>query len=200
MNRQTDILSFWFGDVTIIFHHIEERLDLWFRSKPHHDVEIKKLFATDVEKAANGDYDDWANEPRGQLALIILLDQLPRVIYRHHPDAFRTDAEAMQVVLDGIKKQHDEKLTPIERVFFYMPFQHTEDLELQKKGVQLFKELYQENSDSEQQCYFERFYDFALRHYNVIAKFGRFPHRNQYLGRSTTPEELEFLKHTPGGF
>ena len=151
MNRQTDVLSFWFGDVSIIFHHIEERLDLWFRSKLHHDIAIKEQFKADVDKAAEGEYDSWCNDPRGRLALILLLDQMPRVIYRHSPNAFRADDKAMQVLLEGLDKQHDKQLTPIERIFFYMPFQHTESLELQKKGLKLFEQLFQESDGSGQQ-------------------------------------------------
>lgn len=195
-----DVLTYWFGNKTIIFHHIEERNALWFHAHPKTDAEIKEKFSDLLIEVKNGQHEDWLDTPQGRLAYIIVLDQFSRVVYRGQPEAFATDEHCMQVVQVGLSKEHDLALTPIERVFFYMPFQHTENATFQKQGLPLFQSLVNDACDESQKVYFDEYAAYAHRHAIVIDQFGRFPHRNALLGRNTTPDELRHLEKFPNGF
>jgi uncharacterized protein (DUF924 family) len=174
----------------------QQRGRLWWAKSDATDREIAARFGADVEAAAAGKYDDWAATPTGLLALVLLTDQFPRNIHRGRPQSFAYDPMALQWSLDGLGRGVDRALRPIQRVFLYLPLEHAESLALQERAVELFEQLLREVPDSHKES-FAGFHNFALRHRDIIARFGRFPHRNAILGRSSTPEEIAFLQ-TPG--
>ncbi len=163
------------------------------------DETIRRRFQAGVAKAANRELDVWASQPGGCLALILLTDQFPRNIHRGTPQAFACDALALAWSRDGIRQGFDQQLRPIERVFFYLPLEHAESLADQDESVRLFEKLTAE-VDAKDRPIFAGFLDFAVRHQRIIARFGRFPHRNQILGRVSTPEERIFLSEAGSSF
>ena len=186
------IIAFWFRDQELSAPQIDNRMDIWFGSDPAFDHEIKEEFAADVEKASEGKLDHWADEPRGRLALILLLDQFRRNIYRDTPEAFEKDTVALKLCVEGAMQKKDTGLTPVQRAFFYMPLQHAESRKVQAKSVELFARL----ADAVSPTYQETFLtmaQFAELHRDIIDRFGRFPHRNKLLGRENTPDEEAFL-------
>ncbi|MBQ4855484.1 DUF924 domain-containing protein [Rhodanobacter sp. B2A1Ga4] len=185
-----DILDFWFA---------EAGADHWFAADAAFDAQIRERFGEAVEAAADGRLDDWAGTPSGWLALLILLDQFPRNLYRHDPRAWATDAGAQRVALSGLARGDDRQLPAVQRVFAYLPLEHAENLALQRRSVALFEALCAEVPTAQRQP-FEEFLDYARRHCEVIARFGRFPHRNAALGRTDTPEEALYLAQPGAGF
>lgn len=161
----------------------------WFVADRDLDRELAERFGADLAQAAKGELDDWIESADGALALVILLDQLPRNIFRDKPHAYALDSRALAMAEAAILRGHDKALPPLRRRFLYLPFEHSESLSDQKYSVAL---LEQAGDDPEGLMW-------AKKHYEVIARFGRFPHRNDTLDRETTPEEAEFLK-TNGGF
>ncbi len=186
------ILSFWFKEHELTAPQIDGRMDTWFGEDPVFDHEIEKLFAGDVEDASSGAIDYWAHQPRGRLALIILLDQFRRNIYRGTAEAFAKDKAALKLCVEGAMQKKDKGLTPVQRVFFYMPLQHAESRKVQKKSVEIFQRLAEAVSPTYRET-FETVAHFAELHHDIIEQFGRFPHRNKVLGRKNTPEEEEYL-------
>ena len=152
-----------------------------------------------MAKAAAGELSDWQMTPSGRLALILLTDQFPRNIYRDSPRAFALGSKALAVCLDGIKSDFDVKLRPIERVFFYLPLEHAESLRHQEQSVNLFREL-AESATGNQKTLFGEYLDCAVRHRDIVARFGRFPHRNKILERESTAEEIAFLAEPDSSF
>jgi uncharacterized protein (DUF924 family) len=130
--------------------------------------------------------------PEGWLALVLLLDQLPRMIFRDSPKAFSGDLRAQKLVAQGIAADFDRQLPPIQRVFIYLVFEHSENLAVQNEGVSRYIDLVAQQPEADR-ALFADYLDFAERHQQVIAQFGRFPHRNAVLGRESTAEELVFL-------
>ncbi|HWP46085.1 MAG TPA: DUF924 family protein [Candidatus Limnocylindrales bacterium] len=196
-NRIEEILHFWFGDLQTI--NLEERLKLWFGGEEETDRLIRDKFEPDLLQAISGELAHWEETPRGTLALIILLDQFSRNIYRNTPRAFAQDEMALGICLRGMDRGKDLALDLLERVFFYLPMEHAEDLEIQRKSVKAFESLVKAAPPNMKNP-FESFLDYAIRHYAIIEKFGRFPHRNEILGRASTPEELEFLTQPGSSF
>ena len=190
--RINEILSFWFKEQELSAPQIDRRMDTWFGEDPVFDQEIEQKFADDVEKACNGQLDHWAVEPRGRLALIILIDQFRRNIYRNTAKAFSMDKLALKLCVEGAMEKKDKGLTPIQKVFFYMPLQHAESAKVQAKSAELFARLAESVSPTYQET-FLTIAQFAELHKDIIDQFGRFPHRNQLLGRENTPEEDEYL-------
>lgn len=186
------ILSFWFKEHELTAPQIDGRMDTWFGEDPVFDREIEKRFARDVEDASTGAIDYWAHQPRGRLALIILLDQFRRNIYRGSAEAFAKDKVALKLCVEGAMEKKDKGLTPIQRVFFYMPLQHAESRKVQAKSVEIFQRLASAVSPTYRET-FETIANFAELHHDIIQQFGRFPHRNKVLGRKNTPEEDEYL-------
>ena len=186
------VIAFWFREQELSAPQIDNRLDIWFGSDPAFDHEIKENFADDVEKASEGKLDHWASEPRGRLALILLLDQFRRNIFRDTPDAFAKDTVALKLCVEGAMQKKDKGLTPIQRAFFYMPLQHAESRKVQAKSVELFSKLASAVSPTFQET-FLTMAQFAELHRDIIDRFGRFPHRNKMLGRDNTPDEDVFL-------
>ena len=173
-----DVLDFWFR---------EEHRPFWFAQDASFDAQIRRRFEGLLQEALEGQHEDWAQTPRGRLALILVLDQFPRNLYRHTARAFSGDERARRLVLDGLGSEGD--LSVDERGFFYLPLEHAEDRELQALSVRLFEELGHAN-----------YLDYARQHQAIIDRFGRFPHRNECLGRESTPEEVEFLAGPDSSF
>jgi len=193
------IHDYWFGKIESPEDLNHEKMRLWFSGHPNVDQEIKEKFGSLVQSALDGHLDHWKESPKGRLALIILIDQFTRNIFRGTPEAFAFDWIAQEIVLEGLEKNVDFELFPIERVFFYLPLEHAEDLEIQKLSIEKFAELIQDAPLSLKED-FEGFYGYALKHFVVIEKFNRFPHRNVILGRESSLEEIEFLKGPNSSF
>jgi uncharacterized protein (DUF924 family) len=190
--RIDEILAFWFKEQELSAPQIDRRMDSWFGEDPIFDHEIEKSFAIDVEKASKGELNHWADDPHGRLALIILVDQFRRNIYRNTAKAFSMDKLALKLCVEGAMEKKDKGLTPIQKVFFYMPLQHAESAKVQAKSVELFARLAESVSPTYQET-FLTIAQFAELHKDIIDQFGRFPHRNKLLGRENTPEEDEYL-------
>jgi uncharacterized protein (DUF924 family) len=186
------VLEFWFKDKSLSAPQIDGRMDVWFGVDPLFDEEVARRFGEDVAKASEGQLDHWAQEARGRLALILLLDQFRRNIYRNRPEAFALDKAALKLCIEGAMEKKDLGLSPIEKVFFYMPLQHAESPKVQKKSVEIFDKLATAVSATYKET-FETVAQFAELHADIIEQFGRFPHRNRILGRPNTPEEDEYL-------
>ena len=190
------LLDWWFGSGTTAAEVAAARSALWFGKQDSQDVDARERFAGLVEQAQAGELADWADSPQGWLALILLLDQLPRMIFRDSPQAFAGDDLARQLVLAGLDEQQEEALAPLQRVFVYLVLEHAEDLLLQDEAVRRFTRLLSVAAPAERALYAD-YLDYAERHRQVIARFARFPHRNAVLGRPSTAEELAFLRE-PG--
>ncbi len=191
-SRIDEILSFWFKEQALSAPQIDRRMDIWFGEDAVFDLDVEKEFADDVNRASKGELDRWAAEPRGRLALIILLDQFRRNIYRNTAKAFSHDKIALKLCVEGAMEKADRSLTPIQRVFFYMPLQHAESPKVQAKSVALFNKLAESVSPTLRET-FMTVAQFAELHKDIVDQFGRFPHRNKLLGRANTPEEDEYL-------
>jgi uncharacterized protein (DUF924 family) len=182
---------------------LNRRARLWFESNPQllgqQDELIRSQFQELVERAGRGELAGWADSPRRRLSLIILLDQFPRHIYRGTPQAFGFDTEALGLTLSGMQSAADGALNLMERLFFYMPLQHTEATEVQDESVSAFRRLVAE-SPPELRSTFEGALEWAENHRSLIRQFGRFPHRNAILGRESTPEEAAYLKKSGESF
>lgn len=190
--RIEQILAFWFKEQELTAPQIDRRMDTWFGEDAVFDHEIEKEFSVDVERACNGELDHWADEPQGRLALIILIDQFRRNLYRGTAKAFSHDKVALKLCVEGAMERKDKGLTPIQRVFFYMPLQHAESRKVQAKSVELYDRLAESVSPTLQET-FLTVAQFAELHKDIVDQFGRFPHRNTLLGRENTPEEDEYL-------
>jgi uncharacterized protein (DUF924 family) len=194
-----EILAFWFADKPEDQPASPERLHFWFSGGESADRVIRERFAAAVDRAAAGGYAGWTLTPRGTLALLLLLDQFPRNIFRHSPRAYSSDARALQVALDGLAACQDQRLAIAQRAFFYLPLEHAEDLAMQDRSVTLFGAL-RASAPPPLQPMCSGFLDYAQRHRDIIARFGRFPHRNSVLGRSSSAEEEAFLRQPGSSF
>jgi len=194
-----DLLHWWFGQGTSATEIAAEKQRLWFGYRPQQDAEARERFGALVEQALNGDLQDWAELPEGWLALVLLLDQLPRMIHRNTPRAFAGDERAQQLVRDGIAHGGDMLLSPIQRVFIYLVLEHAENLAVQDLAVAHFTAL-RDIAAEHEQALFRDFLDYAERHREVISRFGRFPHRNAILGRDSSDAEQSFLQQPGSSF
>lgn len=190
--RIDEILMFWFMEKELSAPQIDARMDFWFGDDAKVDDAIVKQFADDVERASAGELDHWAREPRGRLALILLLDQFRRNIYRNRPEAFEKDKVALKLCVEGATAKMDKSLSPVQQVFFYMPLQHSESPKVQRKSCEIYRHLAKTVSPTYKET-FETVAQFAQLHADIIEQYGRFPHRNKVLGRENTPEEDEYL-------
>ena len=174
----------------------------WFTKSDHFDAEVRRKFGGDLHKASQGDLQSWEEEARGRLAMVILFDQFPRNMYRNAPKMFAYDALALNLTLRTIHKKIDQQLQLVERLFLYMPFQHCEDLEIQKLSLKQFEKLVlaSELQSPSNTSYYQYTLSYAKRHHDIIERFGRFPHRNAILKRSSTSDEVEFLKEPGSAF
>ena len=177
MELAEQILDFWYAG------NIQDKRKAWFKKDPAFDDEIRNRFGRDVERAAGGELDAMADQPLGALALLILLDQFPRNLYRNDAKTFASDGKALEIAKASIAKGHDSDLTVVQKIFFYLPFEHSENLADQDQAVALCTALGDED-----------YIKYAIAHRDVIAQFGRFPHRNEVMGRTSTQEEIEFME------
>ena len=175
------VLRFWFA---------EGMGGRWFKKDDAFDAEVKVNLGSAYRMAAAGEFDTWKGSARGCLALVILLDQVPRNLFRGDRRAFATDAEARRVTRHALERGFDRALSQSERLFLYLPLEHSEDLGDQEECCHLTAALDEQ----------PEWHDYALRHRDVITRFGRFPHRNAILGRASTQEEEDFLAEPGSSF
>lgn len=187
-----EILAFWFGQPGETGHG-QPRAE-WFRKDADFDAAIRARFLESVEAALAGQLADWANDRDGLLALLILLDQFPRNLFRGEAKAFAGDAQALALAKAAVDKGWDKDLNAFEKLFVYLPFEHSESLADQERSMALFGALAAEHPGN------DGFLDYARRHQEIIARFGRFPHRNAALSRASTPEETSFIAQPGSGF
>jgi uncharacterized protein (DUF924 family) len=181
-----EVLDFWFGGADSPLRGRARKA--WFVKSDDFDREVRERFSNLWETAASGGLKSWGDTPLAALALVVVLDQFPRNMFRGKPQAFASDALALATTHRIMERRFDRLLRPIERAFVYLPFQHAEDVEAQRRALALYGDLARLGVDH---------LDFARRHHDIVARFGRFPHRNEILGRTSTLEEIEFLKQ-PG--
>jgi uncharacterized protein (DUF924 family) len=187
------IVNLWFGDDLETPKAVTERSQQWFASDPSFDELIRSRFKTLPDQALTGKFAGWARTPVPALALVLILDQFPRNLYRGSSRSFAYDSAAVDIAREAIALSLDRELHPLHAVFLYLPFEHSEHQELQDQCVSLFQQLV-ERAPSLLADRFNSFLGYAERHQAVIKQFGRFPHRNSVLGRISTPEEVEFLR------
>jgi len=198
-DRAREIRDYWFGREPPDAANLSQRMRMWFGTgggdpvQQARDEELRTRFGDLVAQAARGELAAWADSPRRRLSLILLLDQLPRNIYRGTARAFATDREALELTLTGIQSGADAALDAVARIFFYMPLQHAEVAEVQEESVAAFRRLAGEAPEALREI-FGRVLQHAEEHRAVIEQFGRFPARNAALGRQSTPEERVFLE------
>ncbi len=193
------IFHFWFGDKEDDSEVAEEQRSLWWSKNPLVDKEIKERFETSIEAFSRGELDKWKETTQGVLALILITDQFPRNIYRGLAKSFALDKHALKLSKELLRLKGDEHLRPVERIFAYMPLEHSESMADQEENVKRFKDLIG-SLPEEKRTTFEGYLNFAVRHREIIDRFGRFPHRNEMLGRESTPEEMAFLKEPGSSF
>ena len=185
------LLDFWFGPAGSPEHNRSR--DIWFKADPAFDEELKRRFLADHEAAAAGARAQWLDMADTALALVLLLDQLPRNLFRGSPLAYSCDSAAREAAGHAVNRGFDRLVAPVRRWFFYLPFAHSEYLANQQRSIELYASLpADEDRDSCLRA--------AQSHYDIIARFGRFPHRNAVLGRVSTPEEKAFLLQPGSSF
>ncbi|WP_460118907.1 DUF924 family protein [Pseudomonas sp. S2_C03] len=190
------LLEWWFGTSESAKEVAAQKGGLWFGKRDSQDLEARERFGERVEQALAGGLTEWAQRPEGWLALVLLLDQLPRMLFRETPKAFSGDSRAQALVAQGIAADLDRQLLPIQRVFIYLVLEHCEHLAVQNECISRYIDLMEQQPESDR-ALFADYLGYAEKHQKVIAQFGRFPHRNEVLGRESTAEELLFL-NKPG--
>jgi uncharacterized protein (DUF924 family) len=204
MDDARRVREFWFGKLPLNREALDERMKVWFAGEGspqlvrEWDAAIRTEFGARVEAALRAQLASWADGPRRRLSLIILLDQFPRNIYRGLARAYAGDEQAQALALSGMQLGADAALAPVERLFFYMPLQHSESLEVQEESVAAYRRLLGE-APQLLRAPFEETLKFAELHASIIRRFGRFPHRNRALDRASTAEEAAYLREA-GGF
>ncbi len=193
LSESEALLTFWFGDLTDGFADDAHR-ERWFSGGPTFDASCRQDFSSLAARAADGDLDHWQDDARSCLAFILLTDQIPRNIHRGTPMAFATDGPALNAARNGVEAGLDRALGYDERCFFYLPFEHSESLIDQHTCVGLFTQL-RDETPSGAKHHTGGYLQYAHQHRDIIARFGRFPHRNSVLGRSSTEAELAYLEH-----
>ncbi len=198
MIESRDVLTFWLGDPDSDSYP-ESRMKLWFSKSDETDAEIRERFGEAVIAAGRGELDAWTSTPRGRLAVIILIDQFTRNIYRGSGDMYQFDHHALQLALDAIERGEDAQLHMLERLFLYLPLEHSEEIEHQRRCVALFEHMVDHAPDSAKDMA-TGLLDYAVKHMVIVERFGRFPHRNELLGRPSTDEEIAFLAEPGSSF
>ncbi|HWF98814.1 MAG TPA: DUF924 family protein [Steroidobacteraceae bacterium] len=198
MDEALEVRQFWFGKVPLKPEGVPARLALWFggdvaEAQRRTDDLVRSRFGSLTERAAAGELAAWADSPRRRLSLILLLDQFPRHVHRGTERAFAADRDALALTLSGMQSAADAALTPVERIFFYMPLQHAELREAQEESVAAYRRLLNE-APMELRTIFTGALESAELHRSIVARFGRFPHRNRVLGRRDTAEEEQYLR------
>jgi uncharacterized protein (DUF924 family) len=204
MERANEVLEYWFGHGPFDAAKLEERSNFWFggdgpAAVAARDAEIRRQLEPLLERAARGELASWASGPKRRLALIILFDQVPRNAYRGTAAAFAFDREALALAAEGMQLAADAALEPLERLFFYLPLEHAESMEAQEAAVAAFDRLVAEAPPELREfCAYSA--EFARQHRDIIARFGRFPHRNAVLSRASTAAEHEWLAENADTF
>jgi uncharacterized protein (DUF924 family) len=198
VDEARSVRDFWFGRLPTSAEALNKRLRFWFgdessEMRQRRDEHLRARFGPLYERAAQGALRAWADGPRRRLSLILLLDQFPRNMFRGSARAFATDAEALALTLSGMQSAADAALDVVERIFFYMPLQHAEAVEVHEESVAAYRRLLSE-APKALQAVFEGALRSAENHRAIIEKFGRFPYRNRVLRRSTTPAESDWLR------
>ena len=189
MNTQSQsVLDFWFGAPPGSYHQ------QWFRKDSDFDTEVNTLFEDLYWVLAASPSDYWLTTPKESLAKIVVLDQFPRNMFRNMPQSFAADAQALTAAELAIERGYDTQLLPVERLFLYTPFEHSEKLAHQNRSVKYFEALVSDAPELASSL------DYAHRHRDIIARFGRFPHRNNILGRQSTADEIAFLQQPESSF
>lgn len=186
MSTPREILQFWFSDRV---------RPLWFEKDAGLDADIRARFGPLVHQAQMGGFEDWRSSPEGTLALLLLLDQFARNVHRGEAKAYLGDPRARQIAEEAIRRGFDQRYPLPDRVFFYLPFEHSEALADQDRFIALLEGCVREFGEVATE-----FLEYGHRHREIIKRFGRFPHRNEALGRATTEEEAEFLKGPNSSF
>jgi uncharacterized protein (DUF924 family) len=203
MDEALEVRRFWFGKLPLKPEGVSARLALWFGSGAEEQRQLDDLvrarFGPLAERAAAGELATWADSPRRRLSLILLLDQFPRQIHRGTARAFATDRDALALTLSGMQSAADAALSPVERIFFYMPLQHAELRDAQDESIAAYRRLLNE-APPELQEMFAGSLKYAELHRAIVARFGRFPHRNRVLGRANTTEEEAYLRRSGQSF
>jgi uncharacterized protein (DUF924 family) len=193
------VLQFWFGDVDSLGRSDVQHSRRWFMKDAALDREIADKFGDVYADVRAGRREVWLDDPRGRVAYVIVLDQFPRNMFRGTARAFEGDRQALAAAVEGVARHDDVGLTVSERSFLYMPYMHSEDIAMQERSVALFREL-AETAPSELRGSMVAAVQYAEKHQEIIARFGRFPHRNTALGRESTPEEIAFIAEPGSGF
>ncbi|MBC7982281.1 MAG: DUF924 domain-containing protein [Candidatus Obscuribacterales bacterium] len=192
-------LQYWFGNGVNAAEIAQAKSEIWWGKSTSIDNDIRERFAVLRECVIKDELEEWAQTGRGRLALILVVDQFSRNIFRDTAEAFRYDYMAQEWCLSGLDAGANLELTAIERVFFYLPLEHSESRVDQMRSVALYTELY-DSAPPQEQKLFASYLEFARQHHAIIERFGRFPHRNRALQRNSTPEELEFLQTPKSSF
>ncbi len=205
MNKEIDgILEYWFGGLndSVRLDTESPRFGLWFGKNENTDREIRECFEKEYECASQGGYEDWERTPEGRLALVLILDQFPRNMYRDTARAFAADPRALALCLRALEDGDDESLSLVQCMFLYMPMMHAESSEVQEMSVMRYSGLVDRaRADSPDNAGFLSYsLEYAKKHKAIIDRFGRYPHRNSILGRESSTAEVEFLKGPDSSF
>ena len=191
LERAAEIYRFWFGEPGD--PGFVDGREMWFKGGPDFDETLRRNFLTDHQRAASGALDHWRDDWRGCLALILLLDQFPRNMFRATPRSFASDSKALGIARHALDAGHTSGRHSVEKCFFYLPFEHSEAIEDQQRCVALFEAQAPHKLR-------EDWINYAIEHRDIIAQFGRFPYRNEILGRQSTADEIAFLAETGTNF
>jgi len=194
-----DVLRLWLGAHPIEPAAMQRVQAQWFQKDEAFDALLRARFGATLAAARAGRLEHWARDAEGWLALLIVLDQFSRNVFRGQPDSFTADAQALALALAGIERGFDQAVPPMARIFAYLPLEHAEDAALQARAVALFAAL-RDAPGAEPQAFFDGTLEYARKHQDVIARFGRFPHRNAILERTSSADELAYLAQPGAGF
>ena len=194
MTDYSDVLDFWFGEPAS--DGFGAYREAWFEKDKAFDAEVMTRFGKDVAKASAGSYDSWQDTAAGTLALIIMLDQFPRNIFRGLPKAYAADHKARSIARRAIDRRLDQGFGTMQRLFMYLPFEHSENLADQRLCVALYLEILGDFGDEIR----DRAHFSVYRHCEIIERFGRFPHRNEIMRRQSSAEEIAFLEEPRSSF
>ncbi len=196
-----EVLDYWFGALDPDSEMIPDKArQLWFQKSDATDQHIIEHFGDHIARAAAGAYDHWLDDPESRVAFVVLIDQFSRNAHRGSPLSWAFDAKCREVVREAYNNGHYDAVHPAKRVFLLLPLEHAEDLALQEECIERFEALADSRESEEAREFYRSWIEWAVKHRDIIARFGRFPHRNEIIGRESTPEEIEFLKQPGSGF
>lgn len=199
MSEPQRVLQFWFGPLSEDGFATDEYSEKWWTKDPRLDERILRDFGSLHALLSAGARPPWMDDPEGLVAAVIILDQFSRNMFRDTPAMYAADERALSLCYEGLALGFDRRLKAAHRVFLYMPLMHSERLACQERVVELFASLLEQCEGPRKQM-LEENHRFAVAHRDIVARFGRFPHRNDILGRKSTPEELEFLTQPNSSF